>query len=117
MNALNHKFGPYYYAQPDHKVTRTFKAGKAERTFTFILSTAYNAMGLIGPEYNGLVVLDDDKMAVLADRIDNASYDAPTKSQLELFRIVTSDEAFGYTDLAQMINHCARARYMLELPN
>ena len=114
MTNIDHRIGPFHYADAAHKAQRTFKVGKARRTFTIVLSTAYNAFGLIGPEFNGLAVLDDDNMAVVADRIAEANHGtAPTRSQLELFQRVTTDEAFTYADLAQLVNSSDRNRYEL----
>lgn len=47
------------------------------------IAGAYNAYGLIGPEHNGLFVLDDTNKRVLTDRIapENTGYFGPSKAQ------------------------------------
>jgi hypothetical protein len=62
---------------------QTLKFG--ERTFRVVLYGAYNAMGLIGTEHNGIAVLDEDRMGVVLDghfRQDSGAY-GPTRSQAE----------------------------------
>jgi hypothetical protein len=62
---------------------QTLKFG--ERTFRVVLYGAYNAMGLIGTEHNGIAVLDEDRMQVVLDghfRQDSGAY-GPTRSQAE----------------------------------
>lgn len=44
---------------------KTLKFGT--RTFRVVLYGAYNAMGLIGTEHNGIAVLDEDSMQVVLD--------------------------------------------------
>lgn len=53
--------GQYTMVSRDHKV----KFG--DRTFRVVLYGAYNAFGLIGPEKNGIAVLDEDRMQVVLD--------------------------------------------------
>ena len=55
------------------------------------IAGAYNAFGLIGPERNGIFVLDDTNKAVVLDRHfeQSSGYAGPGKAQwLELARIV-----------------------------
>ena len=58
--------GPYDYIKATTTTTKT--AGKKkERTFRLAIYGAFNAYGLIGPERNGIVILDEDERAVLCD--------------------------------------------------
>lgn len=56
-----------------------------------LLSGAYNAYGLIGPEMNGIVVLNDTKKAVVLDMVCQEptgwypGYSGPSERQVELF--------------------------------
>lgn len=56
-----------------------------------LLSGAYNAYGLIGPEMNGIAVLNDSKKAVVVDMVGREptgwypGYSGPTERQVELF--------------------------------
>lgn len=53
---------PYMGVQFDR--TRTYENG---RTLRIITSQAYNALGLIGPEFNGVAILDEDRREVVCD--------------------------------------------------
>lgn len=58
-----------------------------KRTFRILLYGAYNAMGLIGPEMNGIAVLDEDNKCVLTDGIaqEPSGYCGPSRSQVRYF--------------------------------
>ena len=47
----------------------TFETPSGTRKFRIIVYQAYNAYGLIGPEMNGVAILDDDSRRVLCDGI------------------------------------------------
>jgi hypothetical protein len=57
------------------------------RTFRILLYGAYNAFGLIGPEMNGIAVLDQDNKLVLTDGLARADsgYFGPTRDQVRYF--------------------------------
>lgn len=59
--------GPYIH--DSDKVWERFfsNEGGGERRFKILISSAFNA-GIIGPEINGVVILDEDRRAVVADR-------------------------------------------------
>lgn len=56
-----------------------------------LLSGAYNAYGLIGPEMNGIAVLNDTKKAVVVDMVCRETtgwypgYSGPSERQIDLF--------------------------------
>lgn len=80
------RLGPYMGVTRDKVVT--FKINrKYSRSFRVIVYGAYNAMGLIGSEHNGIAVLDEDNRAIVCDRIaeEDSGYFGPSKRQLELF--------------------------------
>lgn len=54
------------------------------RTLRIVLYGAYNAMGLIGPEKNGIAVLDEDARNVVLDEhyIEDTGYFGPSRRQL-----------------------------------
>jgi hypothetical protein len=56
------------------------------RTFTVGIAGAYNAMGLIGTEANGVFVCDDDSERVVVTGVARAAsgYQTPTKDQLAI---------------------------------
>lgn len=80
-----------------------------KRTFRILLYGAYNAMGLIGPEMNGIAVLDEDNKCVLTDGLarEESGYFGPSRSQIKYFNeLVESDwETFRTT-----INNSERSR-------
>ena len=57
------------------------------RTFRVVLYGAYNAFGLIGPEKNGIAILDDDRRAVVLDGHcpQDSGYYGPSDQQVEEF--------------------------------
>lgn len=56
--------GPYHYTSEDDIFEKKF----GDRTFTVVLSNAYNAGGIIGSEYNGIAILDENYRQVVLDR-------------------------------------------------
>jgi len=64
--------GPFMGVGFDKRVTFNCrnKSGPRTRTFRIITYQAYNAFGLIGPEFNGVAVLDEDQKQVLCDNIE-----------------------------------------------
>jgi hypothetical protein len=113
MDVLNTfpALGPYMGVTRD--TTVSFKINrKASRNFRVIVYGAYNAMGLIGSERNGIAVLDDDQKAVLCDDIEreDSGYFGPSNRQLNAFESITS---LPWADFREMINANARARYSI----
>lgn len=68
------------------------------KTFIVAIYGAYNAMGLIGSEHNGVVVLNDTDKYVVTDKLECASsgWYGATKNQVALFTFLMelSDEHF-----------------------
>lgn len=79
------RIGPYMGVTRDKSLS--FKAGRKARKFRIVIYGAYNAMGLIGSERNGIAVLDEDNRAVVCDDIarESSGYFGPSKNQLSLF--------------------------------
>lgn len=102
--------GPYVGVTRDRVIK--FKAGRKTRSFRVIVFGAYNAFGLIGPEFNGIAVLDEDQRAVLCDRIaqESSGYFGPSRYQLVKFdRIVDLD----WAGFRKFINSHERSRYSI----
>lgn len=72
------------------------------RTFRVVLYGAYNAYGLIGPEKNGIAVLDEDRMQVVIDGHcpQENGYFGPSDDQIVEFRRVCG------MDLAEFVEFC-----------
>lgn len=85
MNALANRIGNYHYADGFRKKV-TFGEG---RTFSVVLSSAYNAGGLIGSEVNGIVVFDEDHASVVLDRHMLASV-CPSQDQVKEFQRIAA---------------------------
>jgi hypothetical protein len=87
---MNRRVGPYLY-QDGWKAQKRFSSdGTSTRTFTVVISSAYDA-GIIGPEHNGIAILDEDKTSVLLDQhiIEASGYAVPTRRQkAEFHRIL-----------------------------
>ena len=56
--------GPYTGVQLEQKITLN------GRTFIILTYQAYNALGLIGSECNGICILDEDNRRVICDEIE-----------------------------------------------
>jgi PAS domain-containing protein len=99
----NPSLGPYM------GITHDAKRGR----YRLLISGAYNALGLIGSEYNGIVVLDDETMQVVADRLfkQASGYNGPDWSQRNAFdRMLTcSPEEF-----AAIINLSGHRRFDID---
>ena len=103
--------GPYTWVSYDQQVVFTRK-GKAGRAFRVLIYGAYNAMGLIGSEGNGIVILDEDKMLVLTDQISahDSGYFGPTKAQIAQADALT---AMTWAKFRAFVNSHPRSRYTL----
>lgn len=102
--------GPYVGISRDDKVS--FGRGKAKRTFRVLVYGAYNAMGLIGSEANGIAILDEDRLQVLADEIAcmNTGWFGPSQGQTQLFDRITKLDWANFRDL---VNTSGRNRYII----
>lgn len=85
---------------------------EVHRNFTIALYGAYDAYGLIGPEVNGIVVLDDDNMQVVADEIErtNSGYFGPSKAQEERFGEIAR---MDWPSFRAFVNAQGRLRYRI----
>lgn len=76
--------------------TRVVDVDGEDITIHIMLSGAYNAYGLIGPEMNGIVVLNDTYKAVVADRICEepygwyGGYGGPSEAQIARFNLLAT---------------------------
>lgn len=85
--------------------TRTFYG----KTLRIVLYGAYNALGLIGPEMNGIAILDEDARCVVLDGHlqEDTGYFGPSRRQvLEYSRIIGMTDA----DLEEFIANHPRTR-------
>lgn len=100
--------GPYTWVSRD--VTRT---DKGRGSFRFLVYGALNAHGLIGSEFNGIAILDEDKKAVLCDHIQktDTGYFGPTARQLETLVELVS---MPWPEFVEFVNQHPRTRYPLE---
>ncbi len=87
MSALSKQVGRYLHAEGMRREV-AFPNG---RSFTVVMAGAYDA-GIIGPEHNGLVVLDADNGSVVLDRHvpESSGYHGPSRRQVEEFERVTA---------------------------
>ena len=112
MDAINSfpAFGPYMGVSRE-KVVK-FRVGRKARSFRVLIYAAYNAMGLIGSEHNGIAVLDEDNRSVLCDRIaeESSGYFGPSKRQLKSFYGLT---VLDWNQFQAFINAHHRSRYKI----
>lgn len=87
-NGIQARTGQYLHA---HGAVRRRKVGRT--TYLVGIAGAYDAFGLIGPEHNGVFVLDDTRKRVILDRhAENPAggYFGPSKAQWsELAKLMT----------------------------
>lgn len=110
---MQNRIGPYLYFD-GMKREKTF----GDRSFTIVVAAAYDA-GIIGPEHNGIVVIDDNFRNVLIDQHMKmgSGYHGPSADQVaELKKIMAMDwDTFShfvathprYTKTAEDINNVA----------
>ena len=113
MNPIALSEGPYHYMSPAHRAQVTFQTPEGPRTFIVLISTAYNAYGLIGSEHNGIVVLDCDRMQVASDQIarELSGWGGPSAFQLATFKWMT--DPARWDDFRRAVNDSKRARYAI----
>lgn len=89
-NHISCQTGPYMHG-PSDKWTKVFESDDGgKRTFTLLIAGAYNA-GIIGPEHNGIVVLDEDNQKVVLDRHlpqTSGNYGPSAEQKAEIQRIL-----------------------------
>jgi hypothetical protein len=98
--------GPYMGVSFDKTVNH------GSSTFRIITYQAFNAQGLIGSEYNGIAILDEDKMEIIVDNIacGPSGYFGVTAAQnAEAERISN----MSFSDLSDLVNSSSRARRTL----
>lgn len=82
-------------------------------SFRFVIYGAYNAMGLIGPEQNGIAILNEKEMNVICDQIGilPSWYHGNTPSTLlkEFVRLTN----LSFSEVTKFVNSHPRARYEL----
>lgn len=105
FDLYNKQVGPFMGVTLD--VTKNYRNGRKLR---FILYGAYNAFGLVGPESNGIAVLDNEKRQVVTDEIQKEStgYFGPSQQQIEFFHTLTS---MSWSQVQSYINNTKRLRY------
>ena len=109
------KMGPYCNVWGD--ALRNY--GDDQGRLRLFISGAYDAMGLIGTEYNGIVVLDNKTMRVVADCVhghpSSGFYQGEPlphlKHQLAKMLAAPSEELYRY------LQDCERYRGVLEAPS
>lgn len=81
---------PYMGVQFDRVVS--FVVRKKTRHFRVFTYQAYNAYGLIGSEFNGIAIADDDARELICDGINcqDTGYFGVSQSQLDEFERIVS---------------------------
>lgn len=99
----NPRIGPYM------GVTRDVTRGR----YRLAVYGAFNAFGLIGSEHNGIVVLDNDAMCVVADRLfqQDSGYFGPSKQQLDALQFLQTCTADQF---CAVINESGRNRHDID---
>lgn len=84
----------YHYASENDIFEKKF----GDRTFTVVLSNAYNAGGIIGSEYNGIAILDENNHKVVLDRqLENRGFfGADAQKEFESIKDMTWEQFTQY---------------------
>lgn len=101
--ALKGRTGRYLH-DPAWKVEKRFASpGAIDRSFSILIAAAESAGGLVGPEHNGVTVLDNDNAGVVLDRHlkSGSGYHGPSPAQIEEFRRI------GAMDWESFSSFCA----------
>jgi hypothetical protein len=100
------RVGPYVGVAMD----KTIKKG--DTRFRVLLYGAYDAFGLIGSEYNGICVLNEDDKNVVADNMfrESSGYFGPSSNQTEQYNrlVKASNKSFR-----EIVNSSERLRYSI----
>lgn len=100
--------GPYTNVSYD----TTIKFGY--RHFKIILYGAYNALGLIGSEKNGIAILDETLMQVVLDEhcCESSGYYGPSKEQVDEFNRIAN---LSESEFVEFVNSHPRTREPIEI--
>lgn len=105
MTPLEPRLGPY------RGVVRDITVDHADHgKFRLLLYCAYDAMGLIGTECNGIAVLNDTRRDVVCDEIGCEPFRAPTQKQWDLLKLFAQADWENFRTLVNMNSRC---RYKL----
>lgn len=80
-NHIGAQIGPFMYSPDASPLERRKCEG---RDLIIGIASAYNAFGLIGPEHNGIFILDDTGKSVVLDRFaeQSSGYYGPSELQI-----------------------------------
>lgn len=95
-DGIRNQIGPFLYA--DGALRRRTVGGT---DYLIGIAGAYNAYGLIGPEHNGIFVLDDTNKTVVLDRDteESSGYHGPSKRQWDRLAYYCKCSASDFLDL------------------
>jgi hypothetical protein len=100
MSGISERVGPYRHAA-GFRHEMVFEGG---RTFTVVMAGAYDAGGLVGPEHNGLVVIDADNASIVLDqhKKESTGYYGPSAAQkAEFVRVCALTDWKSFTDFVR----------------
>jgi hypothetical protein len=108
---LTNNIMPYMGCSNDGYIA--FMVGDDKRTFRVFTYSAYNAHGLIGSEYNGIAIMDEDAHQVLCDNIARAAsgYYGVTQEQADQLGDLRE---MSWHQFCEFINHNQRSRYTID---
>ena len=91
----------------------TFCVNGKDRHFHLFTYQAYDAMGLIGPEMNGVAICDADKRQVLCDGIkkQDSGYFGASQTQVDELELIAK---MDWEQFKAYVNACPRRRCLLD---
>ena len=104
---VSKNIGPYTGVVYDKSAT--FQTPNGPRKFRFIIYQAYNAFGLIGSEFNGVAILDEDKMQIVCDGIakQNTGWFGASPQQIKMAEGLIE---MSWENLQHFVNSNSRTR-------
>lgn len=90
---MDRRHGQYLHHEGWKSQKRFSADGTSTRTFTVLIASAYDA-GIIGPEHNGITVIDEDNQSVVLDQHlrESTGYFGPSsQQQAEYKRVLKMD--------------------------
>ena len=103
----HHTIGPYCAISRDTKIH--FALNNGSRSFRVAIYGAYNALGLIGSEGNGIAVFDEDNLFVVLDEHakEQTGYFGPSQAQLDEFQRIIN---LTWDEFCALVRNHRRAR-------
>lgn len=105
---MDRRHGQYLHHEGWKGQKRFSADGTSTRTFTVLVASAYDA-GIIGPEHNGITVIDEDNQSIVLDQHfrESTGYFGPSPRQQSEYKRVMQ---MGWTEFSEFCRSNRRFR-------